>query len=69
MRHLCNLKMATKPAGTVKADFKVSTAEDASSELLTIKRSHLDLAVKANGKAELYWHAYFWVAYVEQVAA
>jgi hypothetical protein len=42
-----------------------SEAKDAENEspkntVLTLKRSFLNLTLKANGKADLYFHAYFW---------
>ena len=34
-----------------------------------MKASHFDLALRANGKAEIYFHAYFWTTYVDTLAA
>ena len=33
-----------------------------------MKASHFDLAMRANGKAEIYFHAYFWTTYVDALA-
>lgn len=33
--------------------------------LVTLKPEYLDLTIAANGKAELYFHAYFWTKYFE----
>ena len=33
--------------------------------ILTIKREYLELTINANGKAELYFHSYFWTEYFE----
>jgi hypothetical protein len=44
-------------------DSEVSTKEDPTKEkstLFVVKKEFLDLTLKANGKADLYFHAYFW---------
>lgn len=42
--------------------------EEDSDSLIHIKREYIELTLNANGKAELYFHAYFWTTYFEQVA-
>jgi len=34
---------------------------------LKINRLFIDLAMQANGKADLYFHAYFWEQYLKQL--
>ena len=34
-----------------------------------MKASHFDLAIRANGKAEIYFHSYFWTTYLDALAA
>ena len=31
----------------------------------TLEKSHIQLVLNANGKAELYFHAYFWTRYID----
>lgn len=38
--------------------------EEESDTYLKFKRSHFDLSLRANGKAELYFHSYFWTTYL-----
>ena len=38
--------------------------EEGSNVLLNLKRDFFDLTLKANGKLELYFHAYFWTQYI-----
>ena len=35
--------------------------------VLKINRLFIDLAMQANGKADLYFHAYFWEQYLKQL--
>jgi len=35
---------------------------------VVLKKSHFDLSLRARGKAELYFHAYFWTTYLDTVA-
>lgn len=35
--------------------------------VLKINRNFIDLAMQANGKADLYFHAYFWEQYLKQL--
>jgi hypothetical protein len=45
-------------------------AEDPSKKAsLRINDSYIELTLKANGKAELYFHAYFWTTYLEQMGS
>ena len=37
--------------------------------VLKINRSFIDLAMQANGKADLYFHAYFWEQYLKNLDA
>lgn len=37
------------------------SAENDSKTLFSLRRDFIDLALQANGKAELYFHAYFWM--------
>lgn len=37
--------------------------------ILKINRSFIDLAMQANGKADLYFHAYFWEQYLKNLDA
>ena len=60
-------------AEPVRVDFEVRIVDDENSDedsasLLTLKRSHFDLSLSANGKAELYFHSYFWTEYLDGVA-
>lgn len=34
----------------------------------TLKKSHFELVLKAKGKAELYFHSYFWTNYIDNLA-
>jgi hypothetical protein len=45
------------------ADEDTSTLshQDARDSFLTIKKSFIELALNANGKADLYFHAYLWL--------
>ena len=33
-----------------------------------MKKSHFELALRANGKAEIYFHSYFWTTYIDAIA-
>ena len=35
---------------------------------MVFKESHFDLSLRANGKAEIYFHSYFWTSYIDNVA-
>ena len=51
-------------------DESISTQASVDEEdLLVLKKSHFNLLFKANGKAELYFHCYFWTTYIDSVAA
>ena len=64
-------KNATIEAADV--DFEVHLiGEDSKSSnagFLTLKKSHFDLSIRAKGKAELYFHSYFWTSYIDNLAA
>ena len=47
---------------------EVSTDAEEGSPLLVLKKSHFNLLFRANGKAELYFHCYFWATYIDSVA-
>ena len=55
-------------ADFVKIDFDVKLLdvddESDESDFISFKRSHFDLCLRANGKAELYFHSYFWTTYL-----
>lgn len=34
-----------------------------------MKSSHFELAMRANGKAEIYFHSYFWTTYIDKLAS
>jgi len=38
--------------------------EESETTYLKFKISHFDLSLRANGKAELYFHSYFWTTYL-----
>ena len=38
--------------------------EEEEGAFIEFKRSHFDLCIRANGKAELYFHSYFWTTYL-----
>ena len=51
--------------------FCVSIAQEKDEEknyMTHLNRSYIDLALNANGKADLYFHAYLWTTYIESVA-
>jgi hypothetical protein len=43
--------------------FRFSCSEEDKSAALCLKRDYIMLTLSANGKAELYFHAYVWTAY------
>ena len=47
--------------GTDSSDSKTVNNEQV---LLSFKKSLIDLTLKANGKADLYFHAYLWHIYI-----
>lgn len=50
----------------ISSGVEVTLVDDASEvEGLTIQREYLELANKANGKADLYFHAYVWTQYLD----
>ena len=62
VHHLVNLcKDDSAETPSISSSFKVGLNDD--SEGFTINREYLDLTVKANGKADLYFHAYVWTQY------
>ena len=63
IHHLINL-CADEPAEApvITQSFRVGLEND--SEDFSINREFLDLTVKANGKADLYFHAYVWTQYL-----
>jgi hypothetical protein len=49
--------------------FRFSFREEDKSSTLCLKRDYIMLTLSANGKAELYFHAYVWTAYAAMLAA
>ena len=46
----------------------ISADPENDSPLLVLKKSHFNLLFRANGKAELYFHCYFWSTYIDSIA-
>ena len=73
IRHLKTLPSSDE-AEAIQVDFEVGLVSDDSEQdadaesFVTLKRSHFNLSLRANGKAELYFHCYFWSNYFESVA-
>ena len=71
IRHLKTLPSSDE-AEAIQVDFEVGLDGDDSDQdaesFVTLKRSHFNLSLRANGKAELYFHCYFWSNYFENVA-
>jgi hypothetical protein len=68
IKHLKTVKSATKP-WDFTADITIALVNseegEADKDMLHLERSYVELALNANGKAELYFHAYLWKAYLE----
>ena len=47
---------------------KLSNEKSKTKNTIYLNRSYIELALNSNGKAELYFHAYMWTAYIEKVA-
>jgi len=41
--------------------------ESVENATFTLEKSHIQLVLNANGKAELYFHAYFWTRYNDRL--
>jgi len=48
--------------------FFISTGETEAEAVIKINKKYVDMTLQANGKAELYFHAYFWSTYFNQIA-
>ena len=63
--------------GATKEDFKInlvgdseeSQQDESKTSFISLKRSHFELTLRANGKAEIYFHSYFWSSYLDTVAS
>ena len=71
---LRKLQRAETKKEPLSTDFEVLlVADDVDTDgskdaLVVLKKSHFDLTSRANGKAELYFHCYFWTSYIDSVA-
>ena len=67
IKHLKTVK-SSDTEWQFNSDFNVSTSGNTNS-LFTVEESYLDLTLNANGKAELYFHAYIWVSVIESLCS
>ena len=47
--------------------FTISFNSDDTNSALILKKEYVELTMLANGKAELYFHAYFWTTYMSNL--
>lgn len=47
--------------------FTISFDSDDTNSALILKKEYVELTMLANGKAELYFHAYFWTTYMSNL--
>lgn len=67
--HLLAMDTAKPPTEKLSEKlFYVSSKENDSSAALVLKREYVSLTLSANGKAELYFHAYVWTAYTAMLS-
>ena len=68
LSHLISLDVPATVSKVEPVFWINSTESDDSSALIKIRKEFIELTLNANGKAELYFHAYFWSTYFEQIA-
>jgi hypothetical protein len=61
--HLLSIKLVKSEAKPLSPLFFISTRENHTDAIIKINKKHVDMTLQANGKAELYFHAYFWTTY------
>jgi hypothetical protein len=65
-KNLPHISSVSTNLSTLSEDSSEDTKVD-ENVLIVIKKSLLDLTLKANGKADLYFHAYFWSLYITSI--
>jgi hypothetical protein len=64
-----DVSVLTETPKLTESLFRFSCTEGEKSATLCLKREYIMLTLSANGKAELYFHAYVWTAYAAMLAA
>ena len=59
----------TKPETQLSSElFFIASSDEVSGAALNLNKDYIMLTLQAKGKAELYFHAYFWTTYANLVA-
>jgi hypothetical protein len=69
VKHLLSIKVPPTEKTTLKEPvFYISSKDDNKKAALILNQDYINLTMMSNGKAELYFHAYFWTTYISGVS-